>query len=304
MYDGKVEGSILDPRGHCMRQIIFIMSVGFIFLLVACSDTDEPEGQTEAIPTPVEVSDVETGDFVVGKTIYGKTAPSKQFPVILEQPGEITTLNVKNGDQVNEGDHLATVKTPVGEQSIYATADGDIAQLTTKEGGFQSNEDPLLLVVDVDPMLVHYAVTAKVRELFTADDEMEMDIAETTYEATVTSIDSMPNEAGQYAVELQITNEDQDILPGMPAKLTIEDQRVKDTIILPTEAVLTEEDEQFVFVLRDDHVEKVIVDVQETQSDQTAVEAELAEDDQVVVNGHVTLTDQDKVTVKKAGKES
>src|SRR5690625_2690608 len=143
-----------------MRQIIFIMSVGFIFLLVACSDTDEPEGQTEAIPTPVEVSDVETGDFVVGKTIYGKTAPSKQLPVILEQPGEITTLNVKNGDQVNEGDHLATVKTPVGEQSIYATADGDIAQLTTKEGGFQSNEDPLLLEVDVDPMLVHYAVTA------------------------------------------------------------------------------------------------------------------------------------------------
>lgn len=289
-----------------MRQIIFIMSVGFIFLLVACSDTDEPKGQTEAIPTPVEVSDVETGDFVVGKTIYGKTAPSKQLPVILDQPGEITTLNVKNGDQVNEGDHLATVKTPVGEQSIYATADGDIAQLTTKEGGFQSNEDPLLLVVDVDPMLVHYAVTAKVRELFTADEEMEIeiDIAETTYEATVTSIDSMPNEAGQYAVELQITNEDQDILPGMPAKLTIEDQRVKDTIILPTEAVLTEEDEQFVFVLRDDHVEKVIVDVQETQSDQTAVEAELAEDDQVVVNGHVTLTDQDKVTVKKAGKES
>lgn len=286
-----------------MRNITFFICFGFIFLLVACNDTDEQEIK-EAIPTPIEVSNIEIGDFVVGKTVYGQTAPSKQFPVMLEQPGEVKTLHVKNGDTVSEGDHIATMKTPMGDQEIHSTLDGTIGQLDVAEGELQSNEEPLLIIIDVDPLRIHYAVTAESHALFTVDEKMDIVIEETTYQATILSIDSMPNEAGQYAIELQIANEDEKILPGIPAEMTLQDKRVQDTIIVPTEAILTEEEEQFVFVLREDHVEKVIVDVQETQSDQSAVEADLKENDQVVVNGHFTLTDQEKVTVAKEGKAS
>ena len=285
-----------------MRNITFFICFGFIFLLVACNDSEQEV--KEAIPTPIEVSNIEIGDFVVGKTVYGKTAPSKQHPVMLEQPGKVKTLNVKNGDKVSEGDHLATIETPMGNQELYATIDGKIGQLGAAEGEFQSNEEPLLLVIDVDSLFIHYAVTAEARALFTVDEKMDIVIEENTYQATVTSIDSIPNEAGQYAIMLQVANKDENILPGTPAEVKLQDKRIQDTIIVPTEAILTEEDEQFVFVLQEDYVEKVIVDVQETQTDQSAVKADLKEDDQVVVNGHFTLTDQDKVTVTKEGKAS
>jgi len=285
-----------------MRKFIFLVCFGLILVLAACGEEEKETEDENTTPTPVEVEAVETGDFVVEKTVYGQTTPSKQMPVMLEQPGEVKTLNVKNGDTVNKDDNLATIKTPMGDDTKKAPMDGVVAQLQVKEGSFQSNEDPLLMIVDLDTLNIHYAVTANARDLFTIDKEMTVYIDEESYKATVTSIDTVPNETGQYAVQLELDNEDEDILPGVPAEVLLAEKKVKDTKIVPTEAVITEGDEQFVFIVRDDHVERIIVDVKETQSETTAVEAELKKDDQVVVNGHYTLTDQAKVAIQKEGK--
>src|SRR5699024_5161663 len=268
-----------------MRKFIFLVCFGLILVLAACGEEEKETEDENTTPTPVEVEAVETGDFVVEKTGYGQTTPSKQMPVMLEQPGEVKTLNVKNGDTVNKDDNLASIKKLMGNDMKKALMNGVEAQLQVKEGSFQLNENHLLMIVDLDKLNINYAVTANARDLFTIDKEMTVYIDEESYKATVTSIDTVPNETGQYAVQLELDNEDEDILPGVPAEVLLAEKKVKDTKIVPTEAVITEGDEQFVFIVRDDHVERIIVDVKETQSETTAVEAELKKDDQVVVNG-------------------
>jgi len=285
-----------------MRHRFLLIGVIIAIFLIGCTDTNDDTNEKEEMSTPVEVEKIKTGDFTVDKTLYGQTAPIKQVPVVLEQPGEITILNVKNGDTVSKDDHLATIQTPAGDTEINAPADGTIAQLQTTEGNTPSNEEPLLVVVDIDKLLIHYAVTAQARDLFKVDKEMDIHIEDETYEATVTSIDTVPNETGQYAIDLEFDNQDGDVLPGIPAKLLLTDKTVKDTNIVPTEAILTENEEQFIFIVQDDHVEKVIVDVLETQSEESAIDADVQEDDQVVVNGHFTLTDEDVVDIQKEGK--
>lgn len=284
-----------------MRKIIISVCLGLILLLTACSEDDDDKSaeQEDATPTPVEVAEVETGDFVVEKTVYGETAPKKQMPVMLDQPSEVKTLKVKNGDTVEKDDHLATVKSPMGDQTIRANTAGVVAQLKAKEGSFQSNEEPLLIIADLDTMLIHYAVTSDARELFKLDEEMTVHMDKETYKARVTSIDSLPNETGQYTIELELDNEDSKVLAGVPAKVILAEKKVKQTKIVPTEAILTEGDEQFVFIVKDDSVERVIVEVEETQSEKSAVKAGLEKDDQVVVKGHFTLTDQAKVDIQK-----
>lgn len=285
-----------------MRKIIFSVCLGLILILAACSNGEETDDSTEAAPTPVEVAKVKAGDFSIEKTLYGETAPEKQMPVMLEQPSEVKTVHVKNGDKVNKDDKLVTIKTPAGDQSVKASTDGVVGQLTAKAGSFQSNEDPILVIADLDTLTIHYMVTANARALFKVDDKLDVEINDETYEATVTSIDTLPNETGQYAVELEFENPDNEVLAGEPAKVMLAESKVKKTKIIPTEAVLTEGDEQFIFIVRDDHVERVVVEVQETQSDKSAVKADIKKDDQVVVNGHFTLTDQAKVDVQKEDK--
>ncbi len=285
-----------------MRKIIFSVCLGLILILAACSNDEETNDNTEAAPTPVEVAKVKTGDFIIEKTLYGETSPEKQMPVMLEQPSEIKTVHVKNGDKVKKDDKLITIKTPAGDQSVNASTDGVVGQLTAKAGSFQSNEDPILVIADLDTLTIHYMVTANARDLFKVDDKLDVEINNDTYEAKVTSIDTLPNETGQYAVEFELENKDNDVLPGEPAKVKVAEEKVKKTKIIPTEAVLTEGDEQFIFIVRDDQVERVLVEVQETQSDKSAVKADIKKDDQVVVNGHFTLTDQAEIDVQKEDK--
>lgn len=291
--------------GHGMRKLIFIACFGLILILAACGEDENTEDEAEdADPTPVEVEQVKTGDFKIKKTIYGNTSPKKQQPIMVEEPGELKTLKVKNGDSVNKDDHLAKIKTGAGDVDIDAPIDGTIAQLQTSEGSMTPVEDPLLVVADLDTLLIKIQVTANSRDLFKEDEELTVEIDGEKYKAEVTSIDTVPGESGQYAVELEFDNKDEDVLVGEAAKVSVTEDKVKKTKIVPTEAILTEGDEQFVYIVNDGKAESVEVEVEETQSEESAVKAEtLEKDDEVIVNGHFTLTDEAEVDVQEEEEE-
>jgi len=130
---------------YMRRSLFFMLIIIHLIILSACNGADEENNNTEKneqTVTPVETAEVKQGDLTVEKSIYGTVAPAKQVPVMVQQPGEITTLKVENGDKVKKDDHLATIKTAMGSQSIYAPTDGEIAKLSVQENDVQSNEEP------------------------------------------------------------------------------------------------------------------------------------------------------------------
>src|SRR5699024_1438891 len=236
--------------------------------------------------------------------IYGNTSPKKQQPIMVEQPGELKTLKVKNGDSVQKDDHLATVKAGPEEFNINAPTDGTVALLQTSEGSMTSNEEPLLVVADLDTMLVNIQVTAKARDLFKEEEELTVHIDEEKYQAKVMSIDTLPGESGQYAIELEVDNEDEKVLAGEPAKVSITEDKVKKTKIIPKKTVLTDGAKQYVYIVRDQDAERVTLEVDDTQSEESAIKADDTEKcDQVIVNEHVTLTDEAENDVQDANEE-
>src|SRR5699024_1810642 len=122
-------------------------------------------------------------------------------------------------------------------------------------------------------------------------------------EGVILAVDTMPNESGQYPIDVEIDNEEGTILPGMTVSLQMKEVKVEDTIIVPTEAVLTESDEQFVYIREEDQAKRTPVEVQETQSDKTAVEGDLEKGDQVITSGQHTLTDGSTIEVKEGNEE-
>lgn len=289
-----------------IKTVASALVISSLLIFAGCdqSENQTDDGQSEKeTAIPVKTGEVETGKFYSEKSVYGKIAPEKQTPIMLEQPADLKTLKAENGDEVKEDDHVATIKTQEGERQINAPKDGVVAQLDSSEGASVSNEDPLMVIVDLDKLTASFSVTNTMRDLFEKGDEVSIYVDDEKYEAKIQGMDTLPNDAGQYPIKANFDNEDEEILPGMSAQLIAKKLEEKDTIIIPTDAVVTETDEDFVFVVDGDKAKKVDVKVQHTQSDKTAVKAAIDEKDELVIEGQHTLADGSRIDIKEGNEE-
>ncbi len=167
-----------------------------------------------------------------------------------------------------------------------------------------SGSDPLMVIADFDPMLMTASVTDSTRGLLETEEIYTVTINDKDYDAELTSLGTMPDDTGLYPVEAEIAQDEGKILTGMTAVMNVPEKRVNDAIIVPTEAVVTESGETFVYVVKDEKAVKTNVTIKETQSDETAVKGDVQKGDQVVVNGLLTLSDGMTVEVSEEGDNS
>lgn len=286
-----------------MRKLFLVMTaIILIGILAACTDNKESSDEKkEDSVTSVKTAEVMKGDLVIEKALYGRTAPASTTPVMVQSPGEITTLEVENGDIVEEDDLIATIETARGTQNIYASTNGEIANLKADEGSMVSNSEPLAIIADFSTLKLKFTVTANTLDLFKKGDTFTSTIDQKEYKAEITSTSTLPNDTGLYPVEATVENNEEKILAGMVAIMHVPEKRVKDTMIVPTAAVVRESSQSFIFVVKANKVTKVNVNVKESQSDKTAIKGEVKQGAHVVTKGMLTLTDGSKVDVVKEG---
>ena len=302
MYDRKRVQFIVIGGFDMRKWLVLLVAITSVVMLAACSDGNENEETVEKV-TSVETAEVKKGDFTVDKSMYGRISPMSQMPVMIEVPGEIKTLNVKNGDEVSKDKNIATIKTQAGDQTVKAPKAGTVAQLNVQEGGFQSNEDPLLMLVDLDKVKISFQVATNAKDQFKTDKNIDVYVDDKKYKAKILPVDTVPGESGQFTIEAEIDNEKEKLTPGMTGKVAITDKKVKDTLIVPTAAIISEYEDDFVYIVKDGKAKKVAVEVVETQTETSAVKGKLKKGEEIVVSGHFTLTDDSQVEVVKDGNE-
>ncbi|WP_404455745.1 efflux RND transporter periplasmic adaptor subunit [Virgibacillus necropolis] len=285
-----------------MKKVrITLAALLLLTMLAACNQDEENNADKKDTVTPVEITAVNKGDLIVERSVYGRTAPSSTTPIMLQAPGEITTLEVENGEKVEEDDVIATVQTPAGTRTIYAETSGEIAELQGEEGAIATTEKPLAVIVDLEDLVLNLTVTAEATSLFEVGEKYPIIINETEISAEITSIGKLPNETGMYPIEAKIPNDDNNFLPGMVAEISVPENKIKDALIVPTEAVVEESGKSFIYIIKDDKAIEKEIKITETHSDQTAFEGDVKKGDQVVTSGKLTLTDGAKVNVVKEG---
>ncbi len=279
--------------------ILILLTFTIIGLLAACNDEEENKSDDKEKVTPVEVTKVVKKDMIIEKLLYGRTSPNSTSPIMVQVPGEVDELEVKNGDMVEEDDIIAKISTPQGKQNIRAPRDGKVASLSVSEGETTPTEEPLAVITDMDPMKVKVTVTADARSLFKLEETLKAMIDDQEYDAEVTSIGSLPDDTGLYPVEISIKNEDEKILPGMVTEVHITEKKVEDALTVPTSAIVEESDASFIYIVKDNKAVKKKVEIVETQSDHTAIKGDVKSGDKVVVSGQLTLSDGNQVKVSK-----
>lgn len=184
-------------------------------------------------------------------------------------------------------------------EAITAPTSGEVSTLDTNEGDMVTNQQPFATVVSLNPMTITASVTAEQLPLFVKGEELEIDLPslEERITSTINYVSSVPDDTGLYPVEASIDNAEERIKPGMMATFLLPENVVEDTLVVPTDSLVEENDETFVYQVIEEKAVRVNVEVLETQSDVAAVSGNLPEDAEVITTGQLTLSDGDQVSI-------
>lgn len=182
---------------------------------------------------------------------------------------------------------------------IEAPIDGKVVDVGVEPGELVGQSSPFARIVALDPIRIVASVSTNQMLALLGKTEAEVELADlgTTATAKVTYLSSVADGSGFYALEAELPNPEEKIKPGMLAKFLLENELVGDATLVPTSAIVEKGGSAYVFLVKEGRAVETTVTVLQTQSDLSAVEGELAENDDVVTKGQFTLSDGNLVHI-------
>lgn len=297
-----------------IRERIFILkkrTVGIIVGIIAIAALIffvwPRETQNENVE--VETTQVAEQDFQDIISLVGIIEPV-ETEIFMGQ-GPVAEVNVALNDEVAEDDVLASYLE--GTQFI-APFSGTVVELNITEGDVDANaqqSQPSLVLSNLNNLEVVVELSKNEANRVTVDQEVEMTYLDTTYTGTVTQVDAVAStnaagssfQMGQSAPTLNATitfNDEnvEELIPGFDIDVDIITETTTDSLAIPIESVLYNDDgNPFVFIVEDGvtHTREIETGIQEGVTIEVTSGLEL--DEEVIRLPEETMEDGTEVTV-------
>lgn len=190
--------------------------------------------------------------------------------------------------------------------NVIAPSSGTLVTMNATEGGFISNSMPVAVIDGVEQMKAVVQVSEALVPKLSAGDSADVSVsaANQTFEATIRSVERAANmQTRLYTVTLTLPSGASGLLAGMFADVTFHTDVSENTIVVPTEAVLTRGETQYVFVVENDAAKYVEVTTGLTGNGVTEILSGLTAGQNLVTVGQAYLNDGDPVRVVSAAAE-
>lgn len=187
-----------------------------------------------------------------------------------------------------------------GAGNVIAPIDGTIITLNAAEGGFITASAPVAVIDGVDRMEVAVSVSEALVPKLSRGDEVDVSISSLGIQTvgTIKSIDLAANmQTKLYSVTVSINEDVPGLLSGMFADVSFRTDTSADTIVIPTEAILTSNGVQYVFVVENDAARYVEIGTGLTGNGVTEVTSGLEAGDMLVTVGQSYLSEGDPVRI-------
>ena len=184
--------------------------------------------------------------------------------------------------------------------NVLAPASGTLTTMNGVEGTYISNAMPLATVVSSAQMRVTASVSeALVPKLVTGGTaDVYISSLDQTFPATIRSVDRAANMQTQlYSVVLELPADAEGLMSGTFADVTLHTDVSENTIVVPTEAILTSNEMQYVFVVEDGVARQTEVTTGLIGSGVTEILTGLKEGQQLVTVGQAYLADGEPVRI-------
>ena len=289
----------------------------------------EVEGSREAVLASsqggfVEVANIEVGDevdegdvlFKIDASLY--RARAKQVEAELSAARREHKRAEKLGRVISQADRDAAkdrfenaragakvAALQAQRATIRAPFPGVVASVDIEQGEVAGLGVPVARLLQLDPIKVTVSVPDRdvvglrvgSQVAVTTDALPEPRIGKLVLINPAADIDTRA-----FFVEIEVPNEDRALLPGMIARVRIDQSIAEDTLILPQSLLVTQREANGVFVVQDEVARWRPLKLGAMVRDQVVIEQGLAVGDNVVVVGQRALADGDPVIVSRQGR--
>ncbi len=188
--------------------------------------------------------------------------------------------------------------------NVIAPASGMLAALTATEGGYVSSSYPVAVISGAEQMKVTVYVSEALVPKLAIGDAAHVSVASADAEFTgvIRSVEQTPNmQTRLYGVVLSVPGNIPGLISGMFADVTFFTETRADALAVPSEAILTANGEQYVFVAEGGVAVRTSVTTGLTGDGVTEILSGLAAGQKLVVVGQQYLSDGDAVRIVGEG---
>ena len=193
--------------------------------------------------------------------------------------------------------------------NVIAPISGTIISLNAAEGSYVSPAAPVAVIDSADHLEVAVAVSEALVPKLAEGDEVDVTVSalDAQLVGSVKKIESSANmQTKLYNVTIAIQGEVEGLMSGMFADVSFRTNTSVDTIVIPTEAILTSNGTQYVFVVdgisgENGTARYAAVGTGLTGNGVTEITSGLAGGDMLVIVGQAYLSDGDAVRIVSGG---
>ena len=188
-----------------------------------------------------------------------------------------------------------------GQGNVIAPISGTLVSLSAVENGYVSASMPVAVIDGADQMKVVVSVSEALVPKLNIGDTADVAVSalDLTFTGTIRAVEQAANaQTKLYQVTLSVPEDVTGLLSGMFADVTFHTETSVDTIVVPTEALLTSGDTQHVFVVENGGTARSVeVTTGLTGNGVTEITSGLTAGQQLVTVGQAYLADGDPVRV-------
>jgi len=244
--------------------------------------------------TKLEVDNV---DFALQQAKIGAESSIKQAEITLtstKNSAESTLTSLENGIK----DSWEVVDKTYGKSTI----NGTVTAVNIKKGAFASPQIASVVVSSGKKQQVLVSVSETLKPNINAGEEVDVVISAISNESIKGIIDSVsPSPSAMtslYDVYINLDDEDIPTSLGMFAEVTFKTNKKDSVITVPTQAILTDGETQYVYITEDDvTAKKVIVETGIVGNTNTEITSGLNEGDKLAVKGQAYLSDASSIRI-------
>ena len=189
--------------------------------------------------------------------------------------------------------------------NVVAPISGTIRSLNAAEGSYVAPSAPVAVIDGVGQLEIAVSVSEALVPKLAEGDEADVSIRSLNRKlvGTIKKIETTANmQTKLYPVSISISEDVEGLMSGMFADVSFRTDVSADTIVIPTEAILTSNGEQYVFVVdgiagEDGTARRVPIDTGLTGNGVTEVTSGLGGGDMLVTVGQAYLSDGDAVRI-------
>ena len=291
-------------RAVILGTIILVIVIIIMGRIVASKRGARTVSIEEGIP--VEVVEVVKGDLKEIVSYTGDIKAKERIEVYPRVSGKIIKKNVVEGNRIKKGQTIALVDRdepgfkfePAPVDSLLA---GIVGRVYVDLGAKVTPQTPVALIVDMDRVKVKINVIERDLPKIKIGQEAQIRVdayPETVFTGKIWKISPVVDlETRTAPIEILISNPKHLLKPGMFARTTIVVKESKNTLIIPRDALIKEEDSTSIFVVKNNQALRKEVTTGMRQENLIEIKNNLNAGEEVIVMGKTRVKDGDLVRV-------